>query len=386
LDSNDPSEDDHSEAFVNSGDSRWSFFTVLDGHSGWETSALLREELIDTVITQLADVAPGNSESSDPFAEAITRAFKQLDDKIVHQNVEQALQSNSRSVAINLLAPAYAGACALLAFYDANNSKLRVALTGDCRAVLGRKRRDGRYDLEVLTADQTGFNPEEKKRLEAAHPGEEVVRDGRTMGFGPARAFGDARLKWSRDVQDKLKRAYLGRTVLDSIKTPPYFTAEPVVKATNVQPGDFLVLATDGLWESLTNQEVVGLVGKWAQQHEDQRTPWLNWWWGSKAKAEIDLPVVCNEKATTSEKPTRYQQWHAEKKFVTVDPNAATHLIRNALGGADEDLREALLSMRSPRARVYRFDLKNLPTSACGTDLSMSKGRYYSHSCVLWMT
>jgi len=30
--------------------------------------------------------------------------------------------------------------------------------------------------------------------------------------------------------------------------------------------GDFLVLASDGLWESLTNEEVVGLVGKWLEE------------------------------------------------------------------------------------------------------------------------
>ena len=360
--SNDPLEDDHSEAFIKSDDSHWSFFTVLDGHSGWETSALLREELIDTVIKEFADISPENIDSSDPFAEAITRAFKRLDDNIVHKNVEQALRSKSRSVAMNLLAPAYAGACALLAFYDAKSSELRVALTGDCRAVLGRKRSDGRFDLEVLTIDQTGFNADEKKRVEAEHPGEKVVKDGRTMGFGPSRVFGDARWKWSREIQDKLKNFYLGRTVLKSIETPPYFTAEPVVKTTKVQPGDFIVLATDGLWECLTNQEVVGLVGKWVQQHEGHRTSWRSWWWGSRVIDESDLPVVCREETKMGDNPGRYKQWCAEKKFITVDANVATHLVRNALGGADEDLREALLNLRSPRARAYWLDLIALST------------------------
>ena len=330
---------------------------MLDGHSGWETSALLREELIDTVIREFADISSESTDSSDPYTEAIVRAFVRLDDKIVHKNVKQALQSNSRSAAINLLAPAYAGACALLAFYDAKTSKLRIALTGDCRAVLGRKRPDGRYDLEVLTTDHTGFNPEEKKRVEAAHPGETVVKDGRTMGFGPSRVFGDARWKWSREIQEKLKKSYLGRTVLDSIKTPPYFTAEPQVITTNVQPGDFVVLATDGLWECLTNREVVGLVGKWVRQQVGHRGSWRSLWWGSGATVEADLPVVCHGETRADDRPARYGQWCAEKKFVTVDANVATHLVRNALGGADEDLREALLTMRSPRARSYWFDL-----------------------------
>ena len=357
--SNDPLEDDHSEAFVSSGDSHWSLFAVLDGHSGWETSALLRAELIETVVKELAQTGSADSSSPDPFAGAITRAFKGLDDKIVHQNVEQALQSKSRSVAVNLLAPAYAGACALLAFYDAKSSKLRVALTGDCRAVLGRKRPDGRFDLEVLTTDQTGFNLDEKKRVEAAHPGEPVVKDGRTMGFGPSRVFGDARWKWSREIQDKLKKDHLGRNVLDSIKTPPYFTAEPVITTTTVQPGDFLVLATDGLWECLTNQEVVGLVQNWVQQHEGSQNTWWSWWRGLGVTPKADLPVVGKGETMGNNTPDRYRQWCAEKKFVTVDANAATHLIRNSLGGADKDLREALLSMRSPRSRAYWFEFIN---------------------------
>ena len=35
------------------------------------------------------------------------------------------------------------------------------------------------------------------------------------------------------------------------------------------EEGGFLVLASDGLWESLTNEEVVGLVGKWLEETGD---------------------------------------------------------------------------------------------------------------------
>ncbi|KAF8589745.1 protein serine/threonine phosphatase 2C, partial [Ramaria rubella] len=356
--SNNPSEDDHAEAFMKSDDSQWSFFGVYDGHNGWETSALLREELIEAVTKEFTGIDPAKPRTydTDPYAEAMTRAFKSVDDKIVHERVDEVLQSKkiSRSAVINLLAPAWSGSCALLAFYDAKTSMLRVALTGDCRAVLGRRRADGKFDLEVLTIDQTGKNPDEQKRVEAEHPGETVVKDGRILGWPPSRVFGDARWKWSREIQEKLKK-YLGRSLVDAVKTPPYFTAEPVVSCTNMKRGDFVILATDGLWDVLTNREVVGLVGAWVHKNEGKTktSGWWSRWWSAKSAAN-SLPVVGDAKSSESADKDYYG---TKKEFINVDSNAATHLVRNALGGANKDLREALLSMRSPRARTYRDDM-----------------------------
>ncbi|KAF8514703.1 protein serine/threonine phosphatase 2C [Hysterangium stoloniferum] len=367
--SNEPMEDDHSEAIIPTVDSCWSLFAVIDGHSGWETSAVLREELIKSVAIELSKTNSGTSATAgndDPYDEAIIRAFQEVDDRIVHGKLEQVFKSSSRSAAINLLAPAYAGACAVLAFYDSRSSTLRIGLTGDCRAILGRRQPDGKYTVEILTTDQTAYDPSEKARLEAAHPGEAVVKDGRTMGYGPSRAFGDAVLKWSREVQTKLQQKFLGRSPPGSLKTPPYFTAEPVVtKVEGIQDDDFVVLATDGLWECLTNEEVIGLVGRWVQETGADSS--------SKGVLVNDcsLPVIkptipYTAKGRNAQSPSpdgvRYNHWYSQwvpvkKQFITVDSNAATHLIRNALGGADNDLREALLSMGNPRARQYRDDI-----------------------------
>ncbi|KIJ25277.1 hypothetical protein M422DRAFT_193666, partial [Sphaerobolus stellatus SS14] len=176
--------------------------------------------------------------------------------------------------------------------------------------------------------------------VEAEHPGEEVVKNGRTMGFAPSRVFGDARYKWSREVQTRLKKDFLGRSVLDSVKTPPYFTAEPVVtKVDGIKEGDFLILASDGLPECLSDHEAVGLVGKWINKPE-------------LSTAQGD-PRSAADKAREDATP-RHGQWNTEKKFITIDSNAATHLIRNCLGGGDQDLLKAILSIQSPRARIYR--------------------------------
>ncbi|RXW17260.1 hypothetical protein EST38_g8595 [Candolleomyces aberdarensis] len=45
-----------------------------------------------------------------------------------------------------------------------------------------------------------------------------------------------------------------------------YLTAEPEVTTFYVKPGDFIVLGTKGLFECLSDEEVVGLVGVWVEE------------------------------------------------------------------------------------------------------------------------
>ena len=131
--------------------------------SGWTTSAKLRQSLVSYVTRELlsayksALVASPSSPDSTPYAtadpstpsslfpspavvdEAIKRGFLRLDHDIVHASVATATASKSKRAAVELLAPAISGSCALLSFYDPRTKLLRVACTGDSRAVLGRR-------------------------------------------------------------------------------------------------------------------------------------------------------------------------------------------------------------------------------------------------------
>lgn len=344
------------------------------GHdSGWTTSAKLRQSLISTVAREVNDtyIAGGNSPTSEAVDAAIKKGFLRLDDEIVHHSVQEVLKSNSRSVAAELLAPALSGSCALLSFYDSKSNLLRVACTGDSRAVLGRRSNNGKWTATPLSVDQTGNNPDEVNRMRKLHPGEQhVIRNGRVLGgLEPTRAFGDASYKWTKEIADKLRQSFFGRTQSPLLKTPPYVTAEPVVTTTKVQPekGDFLVLATDGLWEMLTNEEVVGLVGKWLETQTDTgtgtvSTSQFNSVWNRifGASQKNGLPVEQGKESTGGDgqkTPIRLRQWGISKdddRFVVKDSNVATHLIRNALGGKNEEMVSALLTLPSPYSRRYR--------------------------------
>ncbi|KAL6714878.1 [Pyruvate dehydrogenase [acetyl-transferring]]-phosphatase 1, mitochondrial [Lecanora helva] len=388
IPSNNPIEDDHAEKIVEvpqtvtrtsegTPSSDWMFWGVFDGHSGWTTSAKLRQVLISYVARELnstykaAMTDPSltlpNPQSIDA---AIKRGFLALDHEIVHASVEKALKNQKqKAAAAELLAPALSGSCALLSFYDSATKLFRVAVTGDSRAVLGRKSQTtGKWTATPLSEDQTGGTPSEAARLRAEHPGEDsVVFRGRILGgLEPSRAFGDASYKWTKEVQLRIKDLFYGRSPPPILKTPPYVTAEPIITTTKVEPesGDFVVLATDGLWEMLTNEEVVGLVGQWL---EDQRKTQSTADWAKSffSRGNKTLPVEKpGLKGDASEEgqraPIRQQQWQIQsndERFVVEDKNAATHLVRNALGGRNRDMVCGLLTLVSPFSRRYRDDL-----------------------------
>lgn len=393
IPSNNPIEDDHAEKIVSvpqtvaptqdgSPSSDWMFWGVFDGHSGWTTSAKLRQVLISYVARELNNTyksavadASLNFPTPQSIDAAIKRGFVALDHEIVNASVQKAMSKNTKLASTELLAPALSGSCALLSFYDSSTNLFRVACTGDSRAVLGRKMASGNWTATPLSEDQTGGTPSEAARLRVEHPDEEfVVHRGRILGgLEPSRAFGDAGYKWSREVQEKIKKYFFGRTPNPLLKTPPYVTAEPIITTTKVEPenGDFVVLATDGLWEMLTNEEVVGLVGRWL---EAQKAGTGNGGGGaaswaksflSSTKKELPVEKAAQQAQTPApgggkgqRAPIRQVQWDVKdshERFVVEDKNVATHLVRNALGGRDNDLVCALLSLVSPYSRRYRY-------------------------------
>ncbi|KAL3418047.1 protein phosphatase 2c [Phlyctema vagabunda] len=389
IPSNDPIEDDHSEKIIElpqslatatagrNASSDWMFWGVFDGHSGWTTSAKLRQVLISFVARELNSTYKAalsdpsvDSPSSEAIEAAIKTGFTRLDHEIVHESVEKVLKANSKLVAAEMLAPALSGSCALLSFYDSDSKLLRVACTGDSRAVLGRRSESGKWAATPLSVDQTGGNKDEEARMRKLHPGEDnVIRNGRVLGgLEPTRAFGDATYKWTREISERLKSSFFGRTPSQLLRTPPYVTAEPVVTTTKIEPekGDFVVMATDGLWEMLTNEEVVGLVGQWiekqsAEANGNTGSSWIKMFSSQQKGLPVEQSSKLSTKSDGQKTPIRQQQWGVkggeDARFVVEDKNVATHLVRNALGGRDKDMVCALLTLPAPYSRRYRDDL-----------------------------
>ncbi|KAF5318028.1 hypothetical protein D9619_012106 [Psilocybe cf. subviscida] len=417
---------------------------IYDGHNGVATAGILTDILPLAVTAHLADLYSRHAAISDSIGidvsggvsyqayerspgeppdpvpppeeidEAIRKAFCDVDELLVHETAAKVLglspaeydairagepysrtdvfQANVVDVdrtsllknALTTLAPALAGSCAIMGIFNSADRSLRVALTGDSRAVWGRRvpspSNPGSYvyEAQALSVDQNARNPAEAARLTAFHPDEpELLKNNRVLGWGPARAFGDGAMKWSQEVQKRLREDFLGDRPRDTCKTPPYFTPEPVITTKeNIQRGDFVIYGSDGLWDSLESEEVVGLVGQWLEEYgakeqvpdgtEIIRPPPIPTF-GSQEEllesqrrsdtklAPSQLPVVYP--AEYKDRTAMYKYWKKEKVFVCKDMNVGVHLVRNALGGADTDLREALLSLGNPRSRRFRDDI-----------------------------
>lgn len=332
---------------------QWMAWAVFDGHLGWQTADLLRRQLLPFVRRSLGQVKPLSNEESTPEDSVVQRAIKQgfmgLDDSIFQTALDTARSNAPLQEKVKRFLPAYSGSCALLSLYDPSTSTLHVACTGDSRAVLGQRNEDGEWEAIPLSVDQTGRDKDEIARLYNEHPGEEdIVKDGRVLGIMVSRAFGDGQWKWPLELQQDLKKRFYGPTPLTpkyDIRTPPYLTAEPVVTSTKINPSkpSFLIMATDGMWDMLSNQQAVNLVGKWLEsQGAEKRTNNL------EPKHEpFDFGHFW-----------KGVSWNFVDERTTIqDDNAAVHLVRNTLGGNHHELIAGRLSFSSPHARRLRDDI-----------------------------
>uniref|UniRef100_A0A8C2PED4 Pyruvate dehydrogenase phosphatase catalytic subunit 2 n=1 Tax=Capra hircus TaxID=9925 RepID=A0A8C2PED4_CAPHI len=203
--------------------------------------------------------------------------------------------------------------------------------------------------------DHNAWNPAELSRLKREHPESEdrtVIMENRLLGvLMPCRAFGDVQLKWSKELQRSVLQRGFDTEALNIYQftpphyyTPPYLTARPEVTYHRLRPQDkFLVLASDGLWDVLGNEDVVRLVVEHLAE-EGQHKPDL-------AQRPTNLGLM----------QSLLQQRKAQGLHAA-DQNAATRLIRYAIGNNEYGEMEperlsAMLTLPEDLARMYRDDI-----------------------------
>ncbi|KAI0427147.1 putative pyruvate dehydrogenase [Xylaria sp. FL1042] len=332
---------------------QWMAWGIFDGHAGWQTADLLTKQLLPFVRHSLSQVIPTASEDrtvpDETIQHSIKRAFVNLDDSIIKTGAETSQSEEPLQDKLKKLAVSYAGSCALLSVYDPATGNLHVACTGDSRAVLGQKN-NGKWEAIPLSVDQTGDNKEEVARLSKEHPGEDnIVKGGRVLGMMVSRAFGDARWKWPLELQQNFVQRFYGTAPLTPTKdfrTPPYLTAEPVVTTTKIDPSkpSFLILASDGLWYTLSDQQAVDLVGKWVESP-------------TAKKRNNVLPEPTYGPFDFGQFWQGVSWKFIEGRTTIQDDNVAVHLVRNALGGNHHELIAGRLAFSPPSSRRVRDDI-----------------------------
>lgn len=182
------------------------FFGVFDGHGGSRTAEYLKNNLFKNL--------SGHPYFIKDTKSAIVEAFRRTDaDYLKEEKGQQKDAGSTASTAVLV------------------GDKLLVANVGDSRVVASRA-----GSAFPLSIDHKPDRSDERERIEQA--GGFIIWAGtwRVGGvLAVSRAFGDKLLK-------------------------PYVVAEPEIQEEVIEDVDFIIIASDGLWNVLSNKDAVALV------------------------------------------------------------------------------------------------------------------------------
>lgn len=219
------------------------FVGIYDGHGGPEAA----EYVCDHLFPHLQRFANENGGMSE---DAIRRAF---------QATEEGFANFVRQSRPDLVT---VGACCLVGVIWGH--ALYFANLGDSRAVLGSLSRvNGNIIATQLTAEHNASFEEVRQELRALHPDDAqivVMRHGvwRVKGIiQVSRSIGDFYLKLP-DINGEALHAPFQLT--EPLRRP-VLSADPTIDFRTFQQHDqFLIFASDGLWEHLSNQAACEIV------------------------------------------------------------------------------------------------------------------------------
>ncbi|XP_010516637.1 PREDICTED: probable protein phosphatase 2C 28 isoform X2 [Camelina sativa] len=194
-------------------------YAIFDGHSGREVADYLQNHLFDNILSQ-----PDFWRNP---KKAIKRAYKSTDDYILH----------------NVVGPR-GGSTAVTAIVI-DGKKIVVANVGDSRAILCR-------ESGVVKQVTVDHEPEKERDLVESRGGfvyQEAGNVPRVDGqLAMTRAFGDGRLK-------------------------EHISVTPNVEIVEIHDdAKFLILASDGLWKVMSNEDVWDQIKKRGNAEEAART------------------------------------------------------------------------------------------------------------------
>ncbi|BAF27117.1 probable protein phosphatase 2C 72 [Oryza sativa Japonica Group] len=219
---------------------------VYDGHGGPETARYINDHLFN----HLRGFA---SEHKCMSADVIRKAFRATEEGFF------SVVSSQWSMRPQLAA---VGSCCLVGVICAGN--LYIANLGDSRAVLGRLvKGTGEVLAMQLSAEHNASFEEVRRELQAAHPDDPhivVLKHNvwRVKGIIQiTRSIGDVYLKKPEFNREPLHSKFR----LQETFRRPLLSSEPAIVVHQLQTTDqFIIFASDGLWEHISNQEAVDLV------------------------------------------------------------------------------------------------------------------------------
>ena len=239
------------------GDPDRAFFGVFDGHGefGTEAAQFARDRVPLNMIAQLNSGAPVD----EAYHRAMVLANMQL-----HRlpGVDDVMSGTTAITAL------------------ISGKMLHVANVGDSRCVLAERRGD-KVIARDMSIDHTPFRKDECRRVKAK--GARVLTLAQVEGVKPKvetddwgkeeENDGDPPRLWAQDAH--YPGTAFSRSIGDALAEKIGVIADPEVMSIDLTTSSqhpYLILASDGVWEFLSSQEVVDLVGR----HEDPQEACLS--------------------------------------------------------------------------------------------------------------
>ncbi|KAL3613933.1 hypothetical protein CASFOL_042007 [Castilleja foliolosa] len=222
------------------------FVGVYDGHGGPETSRFINEYLFQHLKRFTA-------EHQTMSVEVIRKAFQATEDGFLSV-VSRQFSTKPQIAAV--------GSCCLVGIIC--SGILYIANLGDSRAVLGKLvKATGEVLAVQLSAEHNASFESVRQELQSVHPDDPQIvvlkhNVWRVKGLIQiSRSIGDVYLKKTEYNREPLYQKFRLREPFKR----PILSAEPAILVHQLLPHDqFIIFASDGLWEHLTNQEAVDLV------------------------------------------------------------------------------------------------------------------------------
>ncbi|XP_073306786.1 protein phosphatase 2C 57 [Primulina huaijiensis] len=234
----------------------FSYAAVFDGHAGFSSVKFLREELYKECVAELQGGHLLNGKDFKAIKKALTEAFENADAELL-----KWLETSSDEIE--------SGATATAIFI--REDVMFITHVGDSCVVLSKSGK-----AEVLTNSHRPYGNnkislQEIKRINEA--GGWIV-NGRICGeISVSRAFGDMRFKNKKHemLEKGVEEGRWTEKFVSRIRfNGDLVTASPDVSQVFLGPdAEFILLASDGLWDYIKSSEAVDFVRKHLRQHGD---------------------------------------------------------------------------------------------------------------------
>lgn len=221
---------------------------VYDGHGGPQASRFITNHLFPYL-------HKFTLEQGGLSADVIKKAFGATEEDFLHL-VKRSWLDEPQITSV--------GSCCLVGAIS--NDVLYVANLGDSRAVLGRRMTSpSTVVAERLSTDHNVAVEEVRKEVRALHPDDSTIvvytrGVWRIKGIiQVSRSIGDVYLKEPEFISDPFSLQYGSRVPLKRA----VMSAEPSILIRKLKPEDlFVIFASDGLWEQLSDEAAVEIVLK----------------------------------------------------------------------------------------------------------------------------